>query len=290
LTEASITALALEESLLREWSSFHTRVERFASPAGTRAEADRTLRYVDNLRFVDSIIDALSLYLAGKSEFERRFLCYLDLVLIQRAQADDVAMLLRLADRYAQNSDLTALLGLRHRVSLYPDRPQLAPVAESCATALQRFDQPIDNITWAQAVGLEPQAETWSVSVRLGTAPADYWITRRSALKPQDVSLELLVTHPGQWRIQIARVDRLYSAQWRPAGITVDTDQPALKALSAWPTLKGHLLFPLFTAHLADFLTLQWNRHGCINAKDVNVEHARVLEWMHSCVDELQPQ
>lgn len=288
MTDASITALALEESLLKEWSTFNARVDGFAASPGTRADADRMLRYATNDRFVDSAVDALGLYLAGQSTFERKLLSFLDLVLIQRAEPDDVTLLLKMIAHYAERNDLAALLGFAHRLRLYDDRRALGGVAKYCDEMLRRFDVATDNATWAAAVGIQPAGDNWHVSIRLGTAPPDYWFTRKSALKPQDASLELLVSAPGQWRVQIARVDRLYSAQWRPAGITVDTDQPQLKAVSTWPTLAGHSVFPLFAANLARHLRLQWQRTALLGAKDASVDRERLLEWLHGCADTVQ--
>jgi hypothetical protein len=288
LTDASITALALEESLHREWNAFHSRVDSLAAPPGTRADADRMVRYAGHTGFVESILDALSLHLAGKNSFDRKLLCYLDLVLIQRSEPEDVTMLLKLAAHHSERNDLNALLSLHHRLRLYEDRPALGGALKYCSDRLRRFDVATDNATWAASVGIQPHSDNWHVNLRLGTAPPEYWFTRKSALKPQDASLELLVTAPGQWRIQVARVDRLYSAQWRPAGITVDTDQPQLKALSTWPAVAGHPLFPLFAARLADFLHLKWQRSARLTTNDVTVDRVRLLDWLHCCADELQ--
>ena len=288
MTDASITALALEESLLKEWSTFNARVDSVPSAPGTRAEADRMLRYATHDSFADSVVDALALYLAGHNAFERKLLCFLDLVLIQRAHPDDVTMLLKMIAHYAERNDLAALLGFAHRLRLYEERPALGGVAKYCGEMLQRFDVATDNATWATMVGIQPASDNWHVSLRLGTAPPDYWFTRKSALKPQDVSLELLVSAPGQWRVQVARIDRLYSAQWRHGGITIDTNQPQLKAVSAWPTLTGHAVFPLFAENLAQYLGVRWQRTALLGAKDASIDRERLLEWLHGCIDTVQ--
>ena len=288
MTDASITALALEESLLKEWSAFNTRVDGFATPPGTRAEADRMLRFAGNDSFVDSAVDALGLYLAGQSAFDRKLLCFLDLALIQRAQPDDITLLLKMVAHYAERNDLPALLGFSHRLRLYEGHPALGGVAKYCSEQLRRFDVATDNTTWAATAGVRPDSDQWHVGIRLGTTPPDYWLTRKSALKPHDVSLELLVSAPGQWRVQVARLDRLYSAQWRPGGITIDTDQPQLKAVSAWPTLTGHSVFPEFAATLGQHLRVQWQRLALVSAKDATVDRVRLLDWLHGCADSVQ--
>lgn len=285
MNNASITSLALEESLRKEWSSFHARVDGLAVPPGTRMEADRLLRYSTNDAFVDSVVDALGLYLAAQSTFERKLLCVLDLILIQRAQPEDVTMLLKMAAHYAERDDLAALLGFAHRLHLYEDRGSLGGVAKYCSDALRRFDVATDNADWATIAGIRPDSERWHATIRLGTAPPDYWATRKSALKPQDVSLELLVSAPGQWRVQVARVDRLYSAQWRLGGITVDTDQPQLKAVSTWPKLTGHGLFPWFAAHLAQHLRIQWQRTALVSVEGASVDRDSLLDWLYGCAD-----
>lgn len=267
---------------------FHSRVDELASTPATRAAADGMLRFSNNGAFVDSVVDALGLHLAGQNPLERKLLSFLDLVLIQRAEPDDLTALLKLAESYAGTQDLPALLGMAHRLRLYDDRWALGGVAKHCNDLIRRFDVPCDNITWAATVGILPPAESWHANIRLGTAPPEFWFTRKSALKPQDTSLELIVTSPGQWRIQVARVDRLYSAQWRPAGITIDTDQPQLKAISAWPTVASHTVFPAFAGQLADFLKLQWHRTALITVKDASVDQIRLREWLHSCADTLQ--
>ena len=85
MSEASITALALEETLLRQWSEFHALVEQFPSPPATREQAERFHDYAHDEAFVNSVVDALSLYLAERSDFDSRFVGFLELVLIQRA-------------------------------------------------------------------------------------------------------------------------------------------------------------------------------------------------------------
>jgi hypothetical protein len=288
LNDASITALALEESLLREWNMFRARVDELPCPPGTRAAADGMLRFANNGSFADSVIDALELHLAGQNVLEGKLLSCLDLVLIQRAQPEDLTVLLKLAEFHARQQDLPALSGLSHRLQLYAESRTLGGVAKHCSDLLRGFDVPCDNVTWAQTVGIAPVAESWHLNIRLGTASPDFWLTRKSALKPQDTSLELLVSSPGQWRIQVARVDRLYSAQWRPGGITVDTDQPQLKALSVWPAINSHLVFPAFADQLAGFLKLQWHRTALITAKDASVDEPRLRAWLQSCADTLQ--
>ncbi len=287
LNDKSITALALEESLLREWSLFNARVAELDVPA-TRADADRMQRFANHGSFADSVVDALGLHLAGQNTLDRKLLHFLDLVLIQRAQPDDLTILMKVAERYSGQKDLPALLTLVHQLRLYEERPSLGGATKFCAELLSRFDVPCDNIEWARLVGIQPQAENWHASIRLGTASPEFWVTRKSALKPQDTSLELLVTAPGQWRVQIARLDRLYSAQWRPAGITVDTDAAALKAIGRWPKLAGHAVFPAFATTLAHFLKVQWHRAALITVQDAAIDEARLLDWLHSCADALQ--
>lgn len=287
--EASITALALEESLLREWSEFHSRIEHYSASPATREEAERVADYSRNLRFVDSVVDALSLYLAGRNEFDAKFGSYLDLMLIQRATTEDIAVLQKLATKFAQDVNVVGLMGLLHRLRLYGGDERLAPVIDLCSDALEKLDTPVDNTVWAKSVGIEPTADSWSVSVRLGTAPPHYWLARRDELKPTDVSVELLVANAREWRIQVARVDRLYSAQWRPSGITVATEDLRFKALNAWPTATGQLLFPIFAARLAEYLQVSWTRMAWVNSQHVDIDKPQLLEWLHSCVDEIRP-
>jgi hypothetical protein len=289
LTEASITALALEESLLKEWSEFHSRVEQFASSAATREEAERVADYSRNDIFVDSVVDALSLYLAGRSEFDAKFGSYLDLMLVQRGHDEDIVVLQKLAAKFSQDENIVGLMGLLHRSRLYGGDARLAPVIDFCSQALARFDEPVDNVIWARSVGIEPTAESWSFSVRLGTAPPHYWLARRDELKPSDVSVELLVANAREWRCQVARLDRLYSAQWRPSGITVATEDLRYKSLTAWPTAGGQRMFPVFAMRLADYLHVSWTRLAWINSQNVTINKPQLLEWLHSCVDEIRP-
>lgn len=289
LTEASITALALEESLLKEWSDFHARVEQFAASAATREEAERVANYSRNDVFVDSVVDALSLYLAGRNEFDAKFGSYLDLLLIQRAHDEDIAVLQKLAAKFAKDDNIVGLIGLLHRLRLYGGDARLASLIDFCSSALVKLDEPADNLVWAKLVGIEPASESWSFSVRLGTAPPHYWLARRDELKPTDVSVELLVANAREWRIQVARLDRLYSAQWRSSGITVATENLRYKSLTAWPAAGGQRLFPVFAMQLADYLQVTWTRTAWINAQGVAINKPQLLEWLHSCVDEFRP-
>jgi hypothetical protein len=289
LTQAAISTLGLEASLLTQWRAFDACIEQFPASAATRQEAERIAEYSRNDVFVDSVVDALSLQLAGRSGFDTRFGSFLDLLLIQRAHEEDIALLRKLANKYAQEEDLVGLMGLQHRLHLYSGDERLTPVIEFCAEALARLDVPVDNVVWARSVGIQPTAESWSVGIRLGTAPPHYWIARRDELKPSDVSVELLVANSREWRIQVARLDRLYSAQWRPSGITVATEALRFKSLSAWPAASGQRLFPVFAMRLADYLQVSWTRLAWIDAQRVEINKAQLLEWLHSCVDEIRP-
>lgn len=289
MSETSINALALEESLFRAWSDFHARIEQFSASPATHVDAERVADYSRNDAFVDSVVDALSLYLAGRSEFNAKFGSYLDLMLIQRAHDEDIVVLHKLATRFSQDDNIVGLMGLAHRLRLYCGDARLLPVIEFCADALAKLDGPVDNIVWAKSVGIEPTAESWSVGIRLGTAPPHYWLARRDELKPSDVSLELIVTNAREWRIQVARLDRHYSAQWRPSGITVATEDLRFKSLAAWPATAGQRLFPVFAMRLADYLQVQWTRMAWVNSQNVDINKPQLLEWLHSCVDEVRP-
>ena len=289
MTSSSITALALEESLLKRWSDFYSRIEEFKSSPSTREDAERVVEYSRDHAFVDSVVDALSLYLAGRSEFDPKFGSYLDLMLIQRAHNEDIVVLEKLATKYSQDANIVGLLGLVHRLRLYSGDQRLLPLIEFTFNALDQLNQPIDNAAWATSVGIAPTAESWSVGMRLGTAPPHYWLARRDELKPADVSLELLVANSREWRIQVARVDRLYSAQWRPSGITVATEDLRFKSLTAWPSIVSQRLFPLFAMRLADYLHVSWSRVGWLTMQNVEVNRPMLLEWLHSCVDEIRP-
>jgi hypothetical protein len=288
LSDASITALALEESLLKEWSEFHSLVEQRRTAPTTREDADRFGDYSRNDPFVDSVVDALSLYLADRNEFDAKFGAYLDLMLIQRANAEDLVVLKNLAAKYAAAADFVSLMGLSHRLQLYSGDPRLSEVIDVCTAALNQVKDVVDINTWARSIGVEPIAESWTFGLKLGSAPPNYWIVRKSDLQPRDVSLELLV-NDSHWRVQVARVDRNYSAQWRPSGITVDTDETKLKALAAWPKLVSPQLFPIFAGTLAHFVHVQWVRSAWLSSSGVNVHKGRLLDWLHTAIDDIQP-
>jgi len=288
LSEASITALALEESLLREWSEFHDRVEQRRTPPTTREDAAQFSDYVRNDAFVDSVVDALSLYLADRNEFDLKFGSYLDLMLIQRATPEDIAILTKLASKYAAAGDIVTLMGLLHRLQLFSGDTRLGPAIEICTNALNQVKDVSDLTAWARTIGIEPIAESWTLSLKLGTAPPNYWLVRKSDLQRLDVALDLLINE-SHWRVQVARVDRNFSAQWRPSGITVDTDETKLKALAAWPKLVSPALFPIFASSLGQFLRVDWTRVAWMSSSGVNVDKTRLLSWLHACVDEVQP-
>ena len=288
MSEASITALALEESLLKEWSEFHTRVEQRRTAPTTREDAEQFADYSRNDAFVDSVVDALSLYLADRNEFDPKFGSYLHLMLIQRAHDEDIALLKKLATKYASAGDIVSVMGLMHRLQMYSGDYRLQETMDVCAAALREVKDVTDMPAWARTIGIEPLKESWTFSLKLGSVSPSYWMIRKHDLQPRDVSLDLLI-NDSQWRVQVARVDRNYSAQWRPSGITVDTDETKLKALAAWPKLTSPQLFPLFTGSLAQFLRVQWTRSGWSTSQNVKIDTSRLLDWLHTAIDDVQP-
>jgi hypothetical protein len=287
LSDASITALALEESLLKEWSEFHSLVEQRRTAPTTREDAEQFAGYVRNDAFVDSVVDALSLYLADRNEFDAKFGGYLDLMLIRRGHDEDLAVLRKLATKYATAGDIASVMGLMHRLQMYAADVPLGEIIDICSTALQQVDAVVDVNAWAPTIGIEPQAESWSFTLKIGSRPPNDWMAHKHDLQPRDVALDLLI-NDSQWRVQVARVDRNYSAQWRPSGITVATDETKLKALAAWPKLENPQLFPLFVGTLAQFLHVQWFRTAWVSARGVNVDKARLLAWLHTAIDDVQ--
>jgi hypothetical protein len=288
LSEPSITALALEESLLKEWSEFHTRIEQRPTAPATREDAEQFADYSRNDAFVDSVVDALSLYLADRNEFDPKFGSYLHLMLIQRAHDEDLALLKKLAAKYADAGDIISVIGLMHRLQMYAGDVRLQDIVDVCAAALAKVEEVTDIGAWARSVGIEPLAAPWAFTLKLGSVPPRYWAVSKYDLQPRDVSLDLLINE-SQWRVQVARVDRNYSAQWRVSGITVDTAETKLKALASWPKLATPQLFPLFAGTLAQFLRVQWRRSAWVSSSGVTLNKPRLLDWLHTAIDEIQP-
>ncbi len=288
MSNAAISALGLEASLQKEWSDFHSRVGQRPTAPTTREDAEQFADYSRNDAFVDSVVDALSLYLADGNEFDPKFGSYLHLMLIQRAHDEDLALLKKLAMKYASAEDIISTIGLMHRLQMYAGDERLAEIMEVCKAALARVEDVSDLSAWAKSVGIEPLAEQWSLTLKLGTAPPSYWANRKYDLQQRDVSVDLLLNE-SQWRVQVARVDRNYSAQWRALGITVDTNETKLKALTAWPQLTTPRLFPLFVGTLAQFLGVHWLRSAWVASKHVTLHKPRLLDWLHTAADEIQP-
>lgn len=288
MSDPAINSLGLEESLQKEWSEFHSRVGQRPTAPATREDAEQFADYSRNDAFVDSVVDALSLYLADGNEFDPKFGSYLHLMLIQRAHDEDLALLKKLAIKYAEAGDIISTIGLMHRLQMYSGDERLGPIMQICDGALARVDDVTDMSVWARSIGIEPQAEQWAFTVKLGTAPPSYWANRKFDLQQRDVSVDLLLNE-SQWRVQVARVDRNYSAQWRALGITVDTDETKLKALSVWPALQTPQLFPLFVGSLGRFLNVRWLRSAWVTHKDITLHKARLLDWLHTAVDDIQP-
>ena len=274
--------------MLREWSEFHARIEQQRTAPATRAHAEAFIDYSGNDTFVDSVVDALSLYLAGSSDFDRKFGGHLELMLIQRARDEDVNVLKKLAMKYVTDGDLIGVMGLLHRLQLLAGDARLREVIEICENALCEAKGVEDMNAWARSIGIEPLRESWTFTLKLGSAPPNYWFLHKHDLRRHDVSLDLLI-NDSQWRIQVARVDRNYSAQWRASGITIDTDQTKLKAIAVWPKISNPHLFPIFASTLAQFLRVEWLRSAWITSSGVEIDRALLLDWLHTVVDELQP-
>lgn len=274
--------------MLREWSAFHERVEQQRTAPATRDHADAFVEYSRDDDFVDSVVDAISLYLAGRHGFDRKLGGHLELMLIQRARAEDVTLLERLAAKYVGDGDLIGVMGLLRRLELYSGDARLHSVIAVCENALHEVKNVADMNAWARSIGIHPAQESWTFTLKIGTAPPSYWFLHKHDLGRRDVSLDLLI-NDSQWRVQVARVDRNYSAQWRASGITVDTDETRLKAIAVWPTIASPHLFPVFAATLARFLQVEWLRKAWLASSGVEIDRARLLDWLHTLVDELQP-
>lgn len=274
--------------MLREWSEFHARIEQQRTAPATRAHAEAFVDYSRDDAFVDSVVDAISLYLAGRHGFDRKFGGHLELMLIQRAREEDVTILEKLAAKYASDGDLIGMMGLLHRLQLYSSDAKLQPVIAICTNALRDVKSVEDMNAWARSIGIDPVQESWTFTLKMGSVPPKIWFLHKHDLRPRDVSLDLLI-NDSQWRVQVARVDRNYSAQWRASGITVDTDETRLKALAVWPTISGPQLFPVFAATLAQFLQVEWLRTAWITSSGVQIDRTLLLDWLHTLIDELQP-
>lgn len=126
---------------------------------------------------------------------------------------------------------------------------------------------------WASKLGITQQAEPWSVSFTITTAPVENWFYSRKALKPDDTQLRLTVPSYGLWCIDLQRHDELFHSQWRPGGdFRVDSQQMKYRKIIKWPGLDSPIDFPLFAGLVERSLSIQFIRHMNVGSNGIDTD------------------
>ena len=145
---------------------------------------------------------------------------------------------------------------------------------------------------WLEPKGLSASGDDWTIHFTLSNVPTENWFYKRNRLRPEDLKLTLDVPQWGLWRLQLERHDRLFVAQWRPAGFFVDSQQLRYRKLIQWPTLAELDDFPLIVDRIAAALDVDFLRHVNVGARYIGLENAvsggsRLSSWLAPCADSL---
>ncbi|MET3120172.1 hypothetical protein AAKU64_004420 [Undibacterium sp. GrIS 1.8] len=144
---------------------------------------------------------------------------------------------------------------------------------------------------WGELIGMNPALTDWVLNITLSTVPIEYWFYARNKLKPEDLSVELLVPSYGLCCAELTRNDRVFQVQWRPNNeVSVDSQQMKYRRLVKWPSLNSLRDFPEFVLRLEDVLGIKFIRHANVGGRNVPLEmllekESRFSAWLKPCAE-----
>jgi hypothetical protein len=127
---------------------------------------------------------------------------------------------------------------------------------------------PAETAQWFSMLGLGDIPEYSVISITLSNEPIEHWFYKRNRLTPESLKLELLVPSTGAWRVDLARHDELFRAQWRHGDdLRIESQQLRYRKLVEWPHLASVMDFPQLIGSLERTLEVNFLQHADIGAR-----------------------
>jgi hypothetical protein len=130
------------------------------------------------------------------------------------------------------------------------------------------------------------------ISITLSNEPIEHWFYKRNKLRPESLKLELLVPSTGGWRVDLARHDKLFRAQWRHGDdLRIESQQLRYRKLLEWPRLASVMDFPQLIGSLERTLEESFLPHADIGARLLEPEtlasNPQLRQWLAPCASTL---
>nr|WP_299035093.1 hypothetical protein [uncultured Tenacibaculum sp.] len=143
---------------------------------------------------------------------------------------------------------------------------------------------------WLSSLNLKYNKDYWGMTLTMSTVNIEHWLYSRNQLKPEDLKLTLNISIAGYWVVQLERKDRLFLAQWRESGLSVESQQLKYRRLIPWPKLASYTKFPLIIPALETALDVKFIRHIDISTVGIDPKQylkksSKMQQWLKPCVN-----
>ena len=143
---------------------------------------------------------------------------------------------------------------------------------------------------WLSSLNLKYNKDYWGMTLTMSTVNIEHWLYSRNQLKPEDLKLTLNISIAGYWVVQLERKDRLFLAQWRESGLSVESQQLKYRRLIPWPKLASYTKFPLMIPALETALDVKFIRHIDISTVGIDLKqylkkNSKMQQWLKPCAN-----
>lgn len=137
----------------------------------------------------------------------------------------------------------------------------------------------------------EGEHPDWGIVVKMSTQPVWDWTVHGSRIRPDDVWLGLTVHRLLGWMITVYTRDKRYLVQWRPSGVTVDSQQLRYRRMTAWPALSDLDNFPALIPALESLLAIRFQPRATVEVPTLTAEQIERLRlWLTPACTEVELQ
>ncbi|WP_299008697.1 hypothetical protein [uncultured Tenacibaculum sp.] len=145
---------------------------------------------------------------------------------------------------------------------------------------------------WLSSLNLKYNKDYWGMTLTMSTVNIEHWLYSRNQLKPEYLKLTLNISIAGYWVVQLERKDRLFLAQWRESGLSVESQQLKYRRLILWPKLASYTKFPLMIPALETALDVKFIHHIDISTVGIDPKQylkksSEMQQWLKPCVNTL---